>query len=135
VPTPSAEKTTNTRLQSSRDDLSSTNPTVRRYQDGYRVGNLAVLIGFILKGVAWVVGITILCTGIYIAEKTDNGLSLFLSLVLAVVAWVVFFFFGVLIAAVGQLLYAQIDTAVHTSPLMSDKERQETIRSWKTKRH
>jgi hypothetical protein len=85
---------------------------ISRYVDAYRIAGITVGFG----------------TGIKVAGGALGLAMLFLRLgelgfVLAVLVAAVFFSFGVLLAAHGQVLSATLDTAVASSPFLTDEQR------------
>ena len=89
-----------------------------RYLDLYRIARLLVKIGDIVKVIGIVIGIGIpllfLLGGIDVAV---------VSSVLGTIVGGIIYLLGILIAAQGQILLAQADSAVHTSPFMTDEEK------------
>ncbi len=102
---------------------------INRYRDAYRVGTLVVGFGSLLKGIGWALGGIALISGLAVSRQGDseNWKMIFGGVILAVILWAIFFFFGVLLTAIGEILRATLDTAVHTSPLLSDKDRGEAM--------
>ena len=102
---------------------------IHRYRDAYRVGTLAVGFGSLLKGIGWALGGIALLSSLFVGGQgeSENWKLMFGGVILAVILWAIFFFFGVLVSAIGEILRATLDTAVHTSPLLSDKERREAM--------
>jgi hypothetical protein len=95
-------------------------PVVSRYRDAYRMGTVIVGFGTVIKfGGA---GLGLLVTLIGAAQGFTLG-GLLLGATLGVLFWVV----GVIVSAQGQMLRAQLDTAVSTSPFLSDTERAEAM--------
>ena len=110
------------------------NPVVYRYLDLYRAARLLVGIGNTVKVLGIVVGVAILllCLFAGVAGSTQNSTSQsgFFALGAFVVGAVfgafvggIVFLLGILISAQGQILLAQADSAIHTSPFMTDEEK------------
>jgi hypothetical protein len=128
------------------EGASNSKPSIKRYLDLYRVARLLIALGTTVKGVGVVLAIIIflfwLVVGFIASSQTQPSSpfgpsranaatiqigSLFAFIVLGLVSAALvgglFFLLGVLISAQGQLLLAQADSAVHTSPFLTDKEK------------
>ncbi len=120
----------------------SRSPFVKRYLDLYRTARLLNGLGTFVKIVAFILGIIIFLFWFFIgagasamqqqsAQLTPGveagPVAFYVCVVMGVVAGCLttglFFFLGVLISAQGQLLKAQADGAVHSSPFLSNEER------------
>lgn len=107
----------------------------RRYKDAYHVAGVIVGLGRVLKIIGIVVAILTLLGGIvsFSAMPSVEGAGPLKFMMLAygifgaVFAWLVFWIWGVVISAVGQLLRATLDGAVHTSPFLNDDQRAEAM--------
>lgn len=116
-------------------------PVVTRYVDLYRTAHVLTGLGTTVKTVGIIVAAIILLfwfiVGVAAASQTTSSqfttqssvgtVSFFVSMIIGVIFSALvgglFFLLGILISAQGQLLMAQADSAVHTSPFLSDKER------------
>jgi hypothetical protein len=116
-------------------------PVVNRYVDLYRTARVMTGLGTTVKTVGIVAAAVIFLfwfiVGIAAASQTSSSpfaaqssagiVSFFVPTIIGVIFGALvgglFFLFGVLISAQGQLLMAHADSAVHTSPFLSDKER------------
>src|ERR1044072_2868622 len=109
---------------------------VNRYRDLYRAASLLRGLGATVKTIGIVVAIVILffwfIVGITTASETSSSqftgaVGFFVCMIIGVVFGALvgglFFLLGILISAQGQLLMAHADSAVHTSPFLSDVER------------
>lgn len=121
----------------------SRSPFVKRYIDLYRTARLLNGLGTFVKVLAFIIGLVIFMfwsiVGALISEAPHQTpsfidppaqsapIALYVGLVIGVVAGGlttgIFFFLGVVISAQGQLLKAQADGAVHSSPFLSDEEK------------
>lgn len=117
------------------------NPVVNRYIDLYRRAYVMIGLGTTVKTVGIVVAAVIFffwfIVGIAVASETSNSpftaqssagtVSFFVSTIIGAIFGALvgglFSLLGILISAQGQLLMAHADSAVHTSPFLSDKER------------
>ena len=86
----------------------------RRYVDGYRGANTVSSFGQIIKVAGCVLGLLIFIVA-NDALKSPGDVLLLGSIVAAL-----FFVVGIIVAALGQLLKATLDTAVHSSPFLTD---------------
>jgi hypothetical protein len=121
-----------------------------RYKDGYRVARLSVGLGTFFKVVGVIVGVVIAGGSViaalslgYAMSPTINPLGrmsettpslsgagmttailvLVLGFAIAVVAGGLQFLLGVIVSAQGQILKAELDTAVNSSPFLVDQQR------------
>ena len=96
-----------------------------RYQDAYRAGSLTEGLGATCKVVGFLMGGVILLVSF--AGGQLSGAFLVLGLgagaLIAFVGWVL----GVLVSAQGRMLKATLDTAVNSSPFLSNAERAEVM--------
>lgn len=88
--------------------------TQRRYMDGYRVANSVNAFGQFIKVGGVVLGLIVWAA---ITETVGSGFGGF---VFGLVVAMVFFVIGVVVAAHGQVLRATLDSAVHSSPFLTD---------------
>lgn len=132
------------------ESASDSKPSIKRYLDLYRVARLLITLGSTVKGLGVVLAIVIfsfwLVVGFEASSQTQPNspfgpspaneatiktgvLFAFFVVGLFSAALVggLFFLFGVLISAQGQLLLAQADAAVHTSPFLTDKEKAQVM--------
>jgi len=94
----------------------------RRYQKAYIAADSIVLSGGIVKGAGYLAGFAIFLGGAVGGIPVGiwiTGASLF-----AILGYVV----GSVLAAIGQTVMAALDTAVNTSPLLSDEDRVDAMR-------
>ena len=115
-------------------DWRAENPAVNRYFDLYRAAHLQITMGTIVKVVGVIIGILIFLVMFLAgwsgstAAQTESGVNFFFGGLLSgaicgVVVGGIVFLFGVMISAIGQLLLAQADTAIHTSPFLTKEEK------------
>ena len=101
-------------------------PLIDRYRDGYRVAGAAIGFGTIIKAFGWVVGVLTLISGV-LASLNAYGPGKFVfafgGFFAAVFVVLAFYVIGTVVAAVGQTLRASLDTAVHTSPFLSNEQK------------
>ncbi len=92
-----------------------------RYSDAYTVARVTNGFGGIIKVVGIVLAVAILVATFAAADKSPViiGIGLFA----AIVVGVLLFILGILISAIGQILKASLDSAVNTSPLLSNADR------------
>jgi len=131
---PSSNQHADTGFSLTADEARSAQPESRRrllnrYLDLYRAAGLLVGLGNTVKvaGISAGAGILLLFTFVGIVASSQSGLAFFPMLVVgavfgALVGGIVFLL-GILISAQGQILMAQADAAVHTSPFMTETEK------------
>ncbi len=102
--------------------------TTQRYLDAYRVAAATVAIGQAVKVLAiCLAGIALVVPMVGVSQSIANQLTasatpLLLGLVAAVAVGVPFYALGILVSAIGQVLKATLDTAVHTSPFLDKNQ-------------
>ena len=92
-----------------------------RYQDGYRVAKVIQGFGEACKVLGIVIGVLVTIVGLI--ASSISGFVLVIGLVLGAIVGFVGWAIGVLISAQGQLLQATLDTAVNSSPFLSNNQR------------
>ena len=97
-----------------------------RYKDAYSVARSIVSWGDSVKVMGVVVAIVIALLG-FVVGSTFGPILMVVFLVLGAAVGAAFYFFGVMIAAQGQVLQAILDTAVNTSPLLSVEQKRGVI--------
>jgi hypothetical protein len=115
---------------------------MNRYNDGYMVARTLDGFGKTLKVLGAIMGGGIIFFGFIIGSSfasaasmmgsTGSGAGSFLFFLFTFGVWggivgVVFWVMGILISAQGQVLKAQLDGAVHTSPFLSDPEKAQVM--------
>jgi len=115
----------------------------KRYRDGYRVARATDGFGQSIKAIGFLIGILIGFIGLYIsdgaaeqARKSSFGLSngggvafgsilIFgiIGAIVAIISWIL----GIIVSAKGQELKASLDSAVHSSPFLSDTEKAQVM--------
>jgi hypothetical protein len=121
----------------------SSNPVVDRYLDLYRVARFLDGLGTTVKTVGVILGVAIFILFFIIgavassqpaspfgpprsSSQTDGGFILVWVIVGAIIGASVggvLFILGVLVSAQGQILLAQADAAVHTSPFLTREDK------------
>lgn len=96
---------------------------VPRYADAYLVARSTTGFGATVKVIAIVMGIIVAITGAVLGSQTDlGGVFVIAGILAGVMAALPIYILGILISAQGQILKATIDTAVNTSPLLTEDE-------------
>lgn len=121
------------------------NPLVNRYLDLYRVARMLITTGAVVKVIAVVagIGIFLICmlAGVGGATFADSGNgpgpgAVFAGLLLGAFCGGLtggfIFLCGIFTAAQGQLLLAQADIAINTSPFLNQEERRQAMSSFIT---
>jgi len=120
---------------------------MKRYRNGYRTGKLINAFGILCQAVGILLGIVLFIGGMSLAQNIQpdqpavqwlannaginasdlRGILIGIGTLLAVVLSLVLWLAGMVISAIGQVLKAVLDTAVFTSPLLSDDEKLRAI--------
>jgi hypothetical protein len=104
--------------------LSSLN---KRYRDGYLVVVVTDAFGKLIKTIGFVVAGVLILVALFLVSQGRLGDATFalgiITLVLAVISGVSFYMLGVLVSANAQVLMASLDSAVHSSPFLTNEQR------------
>ena len=92
---------------------------VNRYRDAYRVAASLVWIGDAIK----ILGFVVAGLGVLVGVTQLEGEMRLGSILLSMLAGLMFWVWGGLIAARGQVLQATLDNAVHSSPFLTNEQR------------
>lgn len=105
----------------------------KRYKDAYRVARTTTVIGFLIKSVGALLGILIFCGAFALAANQRNVygvrgsdvqvVALIVATIFGGTVWLVFFIWGMLVSAQGQILKASLDGAVNGSPFLTNEQR------------
>lgn len=93
----------------------------RRYRDAYIVASTTVGAGSTIKTIGAVLGALVALLSLSLSSF--SGTLALLGVLLGVVVGAVFFMFGVLVSAQGQVLRATLDSAVYSCPLLNDDQK------------
>lgn len=107
----------------------------KRYADAYRAASGVIALGITMKIVAAIVaaimGIPPTVVAVQWVSNTSaeliQRLVMLAGIAIALVPGALIFIIGVIIAALGQILRATIDTAVNTSTLLTAEQRAELM--------
>jgi hypothetical protein len=97
-----------------------------RYEDAYKVARVTVSFGDVIKIIGMVLAGVIVLLTLIAAGQTEGGLSFamfLMGLVFAAFVGVLFYLFGVMVSAQGQILTASLDGAVNSSPFLTNEHR------------
>jgi hypothetical protein len=96
---------------------------MKRYQDAYLVARAVNGYGIFIKTVAIVAAILLALIGFIISAKESGTAIGFGLIIVGILVGVLFYLIGILISAQGQILKASLDSAVNSSPFLTDKHR------------
>ena len=110
---------------------SSTSPVAltdvsARYHDAYTTAGVISGIGGVIKGIGIVFGIILVLLGLVVGSNGsgfDRVVVIFGCLITGILGGIILYVTGVLISAQGQILKATLDSAVHSSPFLTDAQR------------
>ena len=115
------------------DEAAEAKSLKKRYKDAYRVARTTTGIGSMIKGVGALLGILIFFGAFALAANQRNVygvrggdielISLVVAGIFGFIVWLVFFIWGVLVSAQGQILKASLDGAVNSSPFLTNEQR------------
>lgn len=99
--------------------VSEATALMKRYRDAYLVAKATATIGKVIKGI----GILVAAFGLAaVLQSRSTGAGLVTLLVPALVGAIPYCV-GVLVAAQGQILLATLDTAVNSSPFLTNEDK------------
>ena len=100
---------------------------LKRYTDAYVVARVIDGVGGIIKIMGVTAGVLLLLVGVIIAANGRPGDATFaigvLTGVFGVVAGVLFYLLGLIVSAQAQILKATLDSAVNSSPFLTNDDR------------
>lgn len=101
---------------------------MKRYWDAYLVAKIIVGSGKIIKAVGIIGAIILVIVGYLIMGEGRRGGEAAVAagiviIVFGIVVGVWSYLFGVIVSAIGEILKAGLDTAVNTSPLLTDYQK------------
>ncbi|MBI3767862.1 MAG: hypothetical protein HY271_05115 [Deltaproteobacteria bacterium] len=103
-------------------DTTEINALRKRYRDAYSVATVIVSFGSSIKIVGILVGVGIMLLAFQ--ASAQMGVA---GMLLGGVAGGIFYLLGILISAQGQILHAVLDTAVNSSPFLTNPDRAEIM--------
>ena len=113
----------------STEKLDSASPeataAMKRYQGAYRIAKLTDIAGHLLKAIGLFMGIGALVVFGF-GIKTDyleKGFAAVIALFVAGTVFLIFFAVGLIVSAQGQNLKANLDSAVNSSPFLTNEQR------------
>ena len=95
---------------------------IRRYLDAYFVARVLKPLAMLLKGLGLLGGV------IFAAKLRDLGVELVVAILFALGMMLNLFIWGVLLPVVHEILQAVMDTAINTSPFLSEAQKLEAMR-------
>lgn len=109
---------------------------IKRYNDAYRHARFVIFVGTCVKILGFFAGIAVAIAGWITAQNVFPGRHEQLehdsvaggSILGGVMLFASIYIVGLLIRAAGQMLLAALDSAVHSSPFLSNDEKAESMR-------
>jgi len=101
---------------------SSESDVMNRYRDAYRVGRTITGMGGAIKAIGFILGALTALAALFGAGNGGFGAFIVGTCLGGIVA-LLFWMCGVIVAAQGQILQATLDSAVSSSPFLTDKQR------------
>ena len=109
-------------------DVSSGSKIGTRYKDAYQVASALVAIGATLKGVGIIGAIIVILIAVTASQSVASaGVALLGGVIFGGIWFGLFFVLGILVSAQGQILKATLDSAVNTSPFLTNDEKAKVI--------
>lgn len=107
-----------------------------RYRNAYAVANTIATVGAIVKGIGIALGIItslIMMTFVSRIGLVSEGVAFINGLITGTIIALIAYFISFLLSALSEILKANLDTAVHGSPLLDKGDIAEVILSVKAK--
>ena len=122
ISTLNLKATSTERLDPSSPEAAS---AMKRYQGAYRIARLTDLAGHLLKATAIFMGVgALVIFGFGIkADYVEKGFTAVIALFVAGVVFLICFAVGLIVSAQGQSLKAHLDSAVNSSPFLTNEQR------------
>ena len=98
---------------------------MKRYESAYRIARLTDWSGHLFKAVAVLMALgTLVVFGFGIkTDYLEKGFAAVVALLVASVAFLVFFALGLIVSAQAQTLKANLDSAVYSSPFLTGEQK------------
>jgi hypothetical protein len=123
---PTEQKVQSVRKASARDS-SEVASLMKRYTDAYVVGRAITGFGSLIKVIGIVIAILLVLIGFLVAAKNGPRETIsylgIIGIVVGVLSGALFYIIGVLVSAQGQILKASLDSAVNSSPFLTNEHR------------
>lgn len=94
---------------------------MNRYRDAYRIARVTNGFGGTIKTMGILVGAVLVVIGYYLANSSIFGI---VGIVPGIIVGSFFYIIGVLVSAQGQILKANLDNAVNSSPFLTNEHRE-----------
>jgi hypothetical protein len=102
----------------------------KRYKDAYAISKVFAILDSLLKivGVLCLI-IAVIAGYVTAAQQHADNAAIFalLGMLAGLIPCILFFILGTCVAAIGQLLRATLDTAVHSSPFLNEEQKAEAM--------
>lgn len=101
-----------------------------RYQDAYLVARVTTGFGGVIKGLGFLLAFVIFGAAAFVGNQAygeTKTMYMGAGLVLAIVTGAVFYLFGILVSAQGQILKASLDGAVNNSPFLTNDQKAQAM--------
>lgn len=102
----------------------------KRYKDAYLVSRATVGFGSLIKALGILLGIGMQLVAFFIASQkpsgNDGSIVIGISVIsgaFGIFAGILLYLLGILVSAQGQILKASLDSAVNTSPFLTNENR------------
>lgn len=130
APLPAATYTNPVKTEAKTEDIRNPHAkaAAKRYKDAYFVANSINGIGTLVKILGIIAGIILFllqaATASYLFR---NEAAIVMSFITSFISGLVIYVVGVLVSAQGQMLKASLDSAVHSSPFLSDEHKAQVM--------
>ena len=100
---------------------------MKRYKDAYIVARVTNRFGWMIKAIGIIVAVLLVLVGFMVANNSGprDPMSIvgILGIAFGVFTGALFYIIGVLVSAQGQTLMASLDSAVNSSPFLTNEHR------------
>jgi hypothetical protein len=97
----------------------------KRYSDAYLVSKVTVSFGNLMKIIGVLLTGVIIVAALFMSRQAGAGAAVIVvgGIIAAGLSGLLLYLLGILVAAHGQVLQATLDTAVNSSPFLTDADR------------
>jgi hypothetical protein len=124
--TPAEQKTKNVRKATVSGSTEVASVT-KRYNDAYLVARAINGFGYLIKIISIVIAVLLVLIGFIVANQNGprDPMSVvgIMGIFVGIISGALFYIIGVLVSAQGQILKASLDSAVNSSPFLTNEHR------------
>jgi hypothetical protein len=105
-----------------------TNKAATRYRDAYLVANMTDGFGKVVQGIGILIGALVVLASFVFGLNVEYPLAVcFVGVIAGAMIAIPLYVLGILVTANAQMLKASLDSAVHSSPFLSDAQKAQVM--------